>query len=111
MDTVIAVVSSGLGGFMIISFGDRVTEDLFHNRTSRRVLRFPPDVAAAAVVKMDMLNGAASLIDLRSPPGNRLEGLKGNWKGWHSIRVNDQWRLVFRWSGGDAHEVRLLDYH
>ena len=51
------------------------------------------------------------MLDLRSPPGNRLEALKGDFKGYHSIRVNDQWRLVFRWEGNDAHEVRLVDYH
>jgi toxin HigB-1 len=96
---------------MIVSFGDRATEDVFHNRPSRRALRLPAAVSAAAMVKLDMLNGAASLLDLRSPLGNRLEALKGDWKGWHSIRVNDQWRLVFRWSGGNAHEVSLLDYH
>ena len=66
---------------------------------------------AAALVKMDSLTGAASILDLRSPPGNRLEALKGDLKGWHSIRVNDQWRQVFRWQGNDAHKVRLTDYH
>jgi proteic killer suppression protein len=60
---------------------------------------------------MDLLNGAAALLDLRSPPGNRLEALKGDLKGLHSIRVNDQWRLVFRWDGRDAHKVRLMDFH
>lgn len=58
-----------------------------------------------------MLNAARDLQDLQSPPGNRLELLKGDLKGFHSIRVNDQWRVVFRWKGGDAHEVRLTDYH
>ena len=96
---------------MIVSFGDRATEDLFHNRPSSRALRFPRDAADAALVKMDVLNGAASMLDLRSPPGNRLEALKGDLKGFHSIRVNDQWRLVFRWEGSDAHKVRLMDYH
>ena len=66
---------------------------------------------AAALVKMDSLNGAASTLDLRSPPRNRLEALKGDLKGRHSIRVTDQWRLVFRWQGNDAHKVRLSDYH
>ncbi|MBP7146521.1 MAG: type II toxin-antitoxin system RelE/ParE family toxin [Acidobacteria bacterium] len=58
-----------------------------------------------------MLNAARTLGDLRSPPGNRLEALRGHWVGFHSIRVNDQWRLVFRWEGSDAYEVRLTDYH
>jgi proteic killer suppression protein len=96
---------------MIASFGDRATEDLYHGRPTGRVRRFPREVVDAALVKLDSLNGAASMLDLRSPPGNRLEALKGELKGFHSIRVNDQWRLVFRWQGNDAHEVRLTDYH
>lgn len=51
------------------------------------------------------------LNDLKMPPGNRLEALKGIWKGFHSIRINDQWRLIFRWVGGNAHEVQIIDYH
>ena len=96
---------------MIISFGDRATEDLYHNRPTSRARRFPPDIVGLALVKMDMLNGAAAPLDLRSPPGNRLEALKGNLKGYHSIRVNERWRLVFRWEGNNAHAVRLIDYH
>jgi proteic killer suppression protein len=96
---------------MIVSFGDRATEDLYHGRPASRARRFPREVADLALVKMDSLNGAASMLDLRSPPGNRLEALKGELKGWYSIRVNDQWRLVFRWEGNDAHKVRLMDYH
>ena len=60
---------------------------------------------------MDLLNGAAPMLDLRPPPGNRLEAPKGDLKGHHSIRVNEQWRLVFRWEGNNAHEVGLMDYH
>ena len=96
---------------MIASFGDRATEDLYHGRPTVRARRFPRDVVVAALMKLDSLSGAASMRDLRSPPGNRLEALKGELKGWHSIRVNDQWRLVFRWQGNDAHKVRLTDYH
>jgi proteic killer suppression protein len=58
-----------------------------------------------------MLNSARALQDLLSPPGNRLEALRGAFKGSHSIRINDQWRIVFRWESGDSHEVRILDYH
>ena len=58
-----------------------------------------------------MLNAAKQLPDLQSPPGNHLESLRGDLKGYYSIRVNDQWRVVFRWSGSDAHGVRLTDYH
>jgi proteic killer suppression protein len=96
---------------MIVSFGDRATEDLFHNRPTSRARRFPRDIVDSALVKMDMLNGAAAVLDLRSPPGNRLEALKGDLKGHHSIRVNDQWRIVFRWEGNNAHDVKLMDYH
>jgi len=96
---------------MIVSFGDRATEDLYHNRPTSRASRFPPDVVGTALVKLDMLNGAAALLDLRSPPGNRLEALRGDLKGFHSIRVNDQWRLVFRWEDNSARAVRLMDYH
>ena len=96
---------------MIQSFGDRATEDLFHGRRSARVWRYPPRVAEAAMTKLDMMNAAAALRDLRSPPGNRLKALRCALQGWYSIRVNDRWRLVFRWSDGDAYRVRLTDYH
>ena len=96
---------------MISSFGDQATADLYHGVRTRRARSFPRDVVAAAIRKLDMLNGAHRLLDLRSPPGNRLEALRGDSRGFHSIRVNDQWRVVFRWVDGGAHEVRLLDYH
>ena len=96
---------------MIASFGDRATADLYEGVPSSRVRRFPSDVVAATVRKLDMLNSTRNLLDLRSPPGNRLEGLRGDLRGLHSIRVNDQWRIVFRWAAGQAHEVRLVDYH
>jgi proteic killer suppression protein len=83
---------------VITSFGDSATEDLYHNRPSNRVRRFPTDVQKAALRKLDVLNAAHRLDDLRSPPGNRLELLRGGWQGFHSIRVNGQWRIVFRWS-------------
>jgi len=96
---------------MIVSFGDRATEDLYHGRKSKYVRRLPADIRAVALRKLDMLNAARSLQDLMSPPGNRLEALHGDLKGRHSIRVNDQWRVVFRWVSGDAHDVRITDYH
>jgi proteic killer suppression protein len=73
--------------------------------------RFPPDVVGTALRKLDIINAATDLKDLQSPPGNRLEALKGELKDFHSIRVNEQWRVVFRWQGKDAHDVRLTDYH
>jgi proteic killer suppression protein len=68
-------------------------------------------IASIVLRKLDMLDYAADLRDLRSPPGNRLEALKGTWAGFHSIRVNDQWRIVFRWASNGAHEVWFTDYH
>ena len=96
---------------MIISFGDDATEAVFHGTPIRLLKRFPTDVLKRASVKLDYLNGASDLIDLEKPPGNRLEALKGDLLGFHSIRVNDQWRIIFRWEGTDAYEVRLVDYH
>jgi proteic killer suppression protein len=96
---------------MIVSFGDRATEELFHGNATSRTRGFPREMVRITLRKLDMLNAAAALGDLRVPPGNRLEALKGEWKGFHSIRVNDQWRIVFRWSERDAQEVRLVDYH
>ena len=96
---------------MIVSFGDRATSDLFHGIASSRVRGIAGEVARIARRRLDMLNAAARLGDLRAPPGNRLEALKGDMKGFFSICVNDQWRIVFRWSGRDANDVRLADYH
>jgi toxin HigB-1 len=93
---------------MIVSFGDRETEELFHGRSTRKL---PPDILRIALRKLDVINGAHSLIDLYSPPGNRLEQLAGDLAGFHSIRINAQWRIVFRWTGTDAQEVRVADYH
>ncbi len=64
-----------------------------------------------ALRKLDMLNAADRINDLREPPGNRLEALKGDFAGYHSIRVNDQWRIIFQWKDNNAHEVSLTDYH
>ena len=94
----------------IRSFGDSATEDLFHGRNTSRVRRFPPNIVRIALRKLDVLNGAHRLDDLRSPPANRLEALKGDYAGYHSIRVNDQWRFVFRWDDGPQ-DVSLTDYH
>ena len=96
---------------MIVSFGDKPTAALYHGEGGKAVRKFPPDVRKAAIRKLDVLNGARELRDLRSPPGNRLELLRGELAGQHSIRVNDQWRVVFRWLEGDTHDVRVTDYH
>ena len=96
---------------MISSFGDAATGDLFHGRRTSRARRFPADIASTALRKLDALNAAAKLEDVKAPPGNRLEALKGDLQGFHSIRVNEQWRLVFRWADGNVEDVRLTDYH
>lgn len=96
---------------MIESFGDKGTEDLFHGRKTKRTRGFPADLLGTALRKLDMINAAQNLDDLKAPPANRLEALKGNLKGYHSIRVNDQFRIVFRWSESKASQVRFTDYH
>lgn len=96
---------------MIRSFGDATTEDLYHGRKTARVRRLPPDLRSAALRKLDLVNAAARIDDLASPPGNRLERLSGDRKSFWSLRVNDQWRIVFRWSEGAPQDVALTDYH
>ena len=96
---------------MILSFGNRATEDLFHGISSGRVRHLPTQIKESALYKLDVLNAAQSLEDLKSPPGNRLEALKGDFSGFHSIRINNQWRIVFRWQGAHAHNVQVIDYH
>jgi proteic killer suppression protein len=96
---------------MIVSFGDSVAEDIYHGNRTRRVRRIQPFLLKAIERKLDILDHADKLQDLSSPPGNRLEALKGDMEGCHSIRVNDQWRLVFRWQDGNAYDVSFTDYH
>ena len=93
---------------MIKSFRCRETEKLFQRERSGK---FPPDIQRQAQRKLYLLDAAVSLEDLRIPPGNRLEALAGNRKGQHSIRINDQWRICFRWKDNDAHDVEVVDYH
>ena len=94
---------------MILSFGDAATRDIYNGRRSARTRRFGRDVLKAIERKLDMIEAAHRLDDLKSPPGNQLEALKRDLQGLHSIRVNDQWRLVFRWTESGAQEVRLTD--
>lgn len=96
---------------MIESFGNRLAEDLFYDRRSKDVRAFPTQLLRAARRKVLYLHDAAELADLRVPPGNRLEALKGRWKGFYSIRINVQWRVVFRFERGNASDVRVIDYH
>jgi proteic killer suppression protein len=96
---------------VIVSFGDKATEDLFHNRQTQRVRRYPPEILRPALQQLDMLNSSKDLKDMRSPPGNHLELLKGDLMGYYSVRINKRWRLVFKWQGAEAHEVQIVDYH
>ena len=93
---------------MIRSFRDKITAALFLGKPPQRV---PPDVRKRAREKLDMIDAATTIDALRIPPGNRLEALKGDRAGQYSIRINDQWRICFRWSEGGAHDVEIVDYH
>ncbi|SDT98071.1 proteic killer suppression protein [Verrucomicrobium sp. GAS474] len=93
---------------MIGSFACAETERIFGGEASRKL---PPQIQEAARRKLRIIAAAMRLDDLRVPPGNRLEALKGSRKGWHSIRINDQWRICFRWEGEKAIAVEIVDYH
>jgi proteic killer suppression protein len=92
---------------VIRSFGDKRTEALFHDEFVRQF----QGIARPAKRKLEAVNAASRLEDLMVPPSNRLEKLKGDLKNYHSIRINDQWRVIFRWIDGEPHEVRIVDYH
>jgi proteic killer suppression protein len=96
---------------VIESFGHTLAEDLFEDKNSKATKVFPPELRRAARRKLQYVHEAADLRDLKSLPGNRLEGLKGDFKGRRSIRINDQWRVTFRWSAGNALDVQIVDYH
>ena len=93
---------------VIGSYRDKDTQAVAERR---RVPRLPADIQRRAQRKLMILNAAVSLNDLRVPPGNRLEALSGDRDGQHSIRINDQWRICFVWSGGNAYRVEMVDYH
>ena len=93
---------------MIRDFADKETENIWEGTVSRRL---PHDIQSVARRKLRMVNNARQLEDLRVPPANRLEALKGGRRGQHSIRINDQWRICFRWNDGDASQVEIVDYH
>jgi proteic killer suppression protein len=93
---------------VIKSFRDREADQLFQRRPTRR---FGAAVQKVALRKLRMLDAATRLDDLRVPPGNRLERLRGDRSGQHSIRINDQWRICFKWRDGDAQDVEIVDYH
>ncbi|MDA8256930.1 MAG: type II toxin-antitoxin system RelE/ParE family toxin [Betaproteobacteria bacterium] len=96
---------------MIRTFGNALAEDLFNDSVSRAVRQFPSELRANARRKLQMLDDADTLRVLMALPGNRLEKLKGDRKGQYSIRINDQWRVLFQWQDGNALDVRIEDYH
>jgi toxin HigB-1 len=96
---------------VIRSFADDLSADLFHDRFTNVTKRFPSNLRRVAQRKLQYLNAALKLQDLSSPPGNRLEALRGNLNGFYSIRINDQWRILFRWELEGAFKVCIDDYH
>jgi len=93
---------------VIKSFRSRETEQIFRRRFARRL---PRDIQQRAFMKLNAIDAAVKFEDLRLPPSNRLEALKGKRKGQHSIRINDRWRICFAWRSGHAEEVEIVDYH
>ena len=102
------IIAYRYDGVMIRSCKNRDTEKVWRREPTRR---FPPSLRRVALRKLLLLDAAEVLEDLRSPPGNRLEKLTGNRRGQYSIRINDQWRICFRWNRGDAYDVEIADYH
>ena len=96
---------------MIESFGNQLAKDLFDDKVTRFVRALPVELRRIARRKLLYLHDAAELSDLKVPPGNSLEALKGKFKGHHSIRINNQWRLVFMWNQGNPANVQIVDYH
>ncbi len=93
---------------MIRSFADKETEGIWNGIQSKKI---PPNIQNFARRKLRMLNNAQNVNDLRIPPANRLEKLSGNLEGYHSIRINKQWRIIFQWENNNALEVQIVDYH
>jgi toxin HigB-1 len=93
---------------MIISFGSKETEKIWNGE---RVKNLPQEIQQIGRRKLRMLNNSQSITDLKIPPSNRLEKLSGNLKDFYSIRINDQWRIIFKWESNHAKEVKIIDYH
>jgi proteic killer suppression protein len=93
---------------VIIDFGNKETEKIWNGVQSRKI---PPDIQNVARRKLRMINNAQNINDLRIPPANRLEKLSGNLSEFHSIRINNQWRIIFKWENDNASEVEIIDYH
>lgn len=93
---------------MIVSFGSKATDQIWQGK---QVKKIPIEAQKVGRRKLRMLNNAQNLADLKIPPSNKLERLKGKAKDFYSIRINDQWRIIFRWQNGHAYEVAIVDYH
>jgi toxin HigB-1 len=96
---------------VICSFGNKTAKDIYNGENSRFSRKLPNAIQKIAFRKLDQLNAAINLSDLRIPPSNRIENLKGDLKGSHSIRINNQWRVVFEWTKAGPINVKILDYH
>ena len=93
---------------MIVSFGNKETEKIW---VGERIKKLPNEIQEIGRRKLRMLNNSQNINDLMIPPSNKLEKLKGNFKEYYSIRINDQWRIIFKWTNGNAFEVEIVDYH
>lgn len=96
---------------MIVSFGNKLASDLYGGTSSKETRKFPNELHKTAIRKLAQIQAAHVVEDLKFPPGNRFEKLKGDLKDYCSIRINDQWRIVFRFNKGNAYEVKVEDYH
>lgn len=101
----------GIIVYMIQSFGNRLTEDLYNGVASKETRRFPVSLHRMALKKLTQIQVAGALTDIGVYPGNRLEKKQGDLDGYWGIRINDQWRVIFKWDGKDAHDVTIIDYH
>ncbi len=96
---------------MIRTLGDDTTRDIWNGVNTKAARRIPRDLWAIVRRKLDQIDAVIKLEDLNVPPGNRLHALTGDLRGWHAVRVNDQYRIIFRFDGADAFDVRCTDYH
>ncbi|MBF0430435.1 MAG: type II toxin-antitoxin system RelE/ParE family toxin [Fibrobacteria bacterium] len=96
---------------MIVSFGNKTTENIFHGVSNKKTRHYPQDIINVIERKLDFIEAAFDIKDLLSPPGNRLEKLKGDLSEFYSIRINTQFRIIFKWHNHDAHSVQVIDYH
>lgn len=96
---------------MIQSFGNKMTQDLFTGKQAKETRHYPAELHRITLRKLALIDYATQVNQLKIPPGNRLEKLRGDYIGFYSLRVNDQWRVIFKWSGENATDVSIIDYH